>query len=127
MGETSAFWIKTRAVLAALVLTLLAFGPSLDQVVCGGEWSGKAVAAESTSPATMMSAMSGSQDDHAKGHAGDAAGLCSHGHCHHGSTFVGASTGAVDPVAHVRDVYAFALSSPAVTDIKFGLKRPPRA
>jgi hypothetical protein len=105
------------AALAALVLAVLTFGPSLDGLLCHDE-NGPSAAAQSgveTAPA---------QDS--DGHA-DEAGPCVHGHCHHGATFLAAAP--LDAVAASapsgRQVWEQARVS--TSDPKFGLIRPPRA
>jgi len=46
MARTSPWWRKVGMALAALVLTVLTFGPSLDGLLCRDEGSVSAVAAE---------------------------------------------------------------------------------
>lgn len=75
MDRSPPGWRKLRAIFAALLLAVLAFGPSLDQLICKDDAGLSAAAAESV-PHDR-------QDSDA--HAGDP-GACLHGHCHHGAS-----------------------------------------
>jgi hypothetical protein len=121
MARTSPWWRKVGMALAALVMTVLTFGPSLDSIVCQDERGLSAAAAEQ--PMTQAG-----PDVDVAGHDNEGLGACAHGHCHHGGAYV-----SVAPVAaetrHDLTGAAHALPRERVptSDPKFGLMRPPRA
>lgn len=115
-------WLRRLgAVLAALVLAVLAFGPSLDALLCHDDADLGAVAAE-------MPAFGAEPGDQGPGeHAGGRA-ACVHGHCHHGAAHTPALSA---PDASRADAGAAGLGTPRTriptSDLKFRLIRPPRA
>lgn len=116
----STWWRRAGGLLAALVLTVLTFGPSLDTYICRDEGGMSAAAAEQTAATVQDEA------DSAGGHE-KALGACVHGHCHHGAAYtpVDASPSNEAPVlANKHDLPRVAVRS---SDPKFGLMRPPRA
>jgi hypothetical protein len=120
MAGSTPVWRKVGAVLAALVLTFLTFGPSLDTFLCGDEGAHAAPVAEMTvSKATAH--QDGASD-------ADGPGLCVHGHCHHATAYVPV----MPEAAEAPDYIESALNRPArsrvaTSDPQFGLMRPPRA
>jgi hypothetical protein len=105
--------------LAALVLIVLTFGPSLDSLVCQGERGLSVSAAE-------LSVSSAMPDPDERGHPGD--GACIHGHCHHGGSYVPASPVAAEAPGRLAAVdLRPARARVRTSDPKFGLMRPPRA
>ena len=125
MGKTSSFWVRMRAAFAALVLAVVALGPSLDQAICSNEWMMGAVAAETSADISQVSASS-PHDHQTSGHVGEAGGVCAHGHCHHSAPFVPSTAVADSGLVAVASPHALPLSSPSIDDLTFGLKRPPR-
>jgi hypothetical protein len=120
MAESTPVWRKIGAVLAALVLTVLTFGPSLDTFLCGDEGAHAAPVAEMTvSKATAH--QNGALD-------ADGLGPCVHGHCHHATAYVPV----MPEAAAAPDYIVSALDRPGrsrvpTSDPQFGLMRPPRA
>lgn len=104
--------------LAALVLVMLACGPTVDAFVCRGE---APIVVGTVAEAAHAAQQTGHADHHDQGQP------CAHGHCHHAGLFAAAPTAevktvqvvAVRPVAHWASV--------ALSDAQFGLMRPPRA
>lgn len=121
MARSSPWWRKVGMALAALVLTVLTLGPSLDGLLCKDEGSLSAAAAEM--PTTQIS----SADGHSQP-ADEGAGVCVHGHCHHAAPYVSAAPAAAE---RPRDLTGVAHPLPRdrapTSDPKFGLMRPPRA
>lgn len=120
MTGLSTWWRRAGGLLAALVLTVLTFGPSFDTYICRDEGGMSAAAAEQTAAAVPDEV--GSVGGHEK-----ALGACVHGHCHHGAAYT-----PVDVLpSHEPLVLAGKHDLPRVavrsSDPKFGLKRPPRA
>lgn len=115
------WWRKLGAVFAALVLSVLTFGPSLDGILCHDEGGLSAAAAE-------LPSLKASPDADLTGHKADGLAPCIHGHCHHGAAYV-----PVLPIAsetpHELRIHAQRLPRQrvATSDPKFGLMRPPRA
>lgn len=121
MAWTSTWWRRLGTALAALVLTVLTFGPSLDRLLCHDESSLTAAAAE-LQPGAVPADLRGTD------HADDGLAPCVHGHCHHGSPYVPA---APESAAAPQDVVApqpplMRVRVPT-SDPKYGLIRPPRA
>lgn len=120
MGQGSSWWRKLGTALAALVLTLLTFGPSLDGLICKDEGAGLSAAASEAPTVTA------SHQD-LSGQKNDPAGPCMHGHCHHGSQYVAAVPQLdVTPEPPVGEVHPLSSDRVPTSDPKFGLKRPPR-
>lgn len=119
MARTPSWWRRLGAALAALVVAVLAFGPSLDSLVCGDE-AGLAAAAAEHSPAAAP-------DYGQAGHSDDDLGVCVHGHCHHAGSYAPAATVAVAEPAPLRARHGLQRARVATSDPKFGLLRPPRA
>lgn len=76
------WWRRLAALWAASLLLVLAGMPAFDALVCSDDFGARAEAATSleTPPA-----------DPADGHDPETAGICQHGHCHHGSQAVPSS------------------------------------
>ena len=120
MARTSPWWRKVGMALAALVLTVLTLGPSLDGFLCRDEGSIGAVAAE------LPVAVASDYGD--AGPAEEGPGICLHGHCHHAAPYVPATPAASDVNTHLAAVAHPLLRGRVPTsDPKFGLIRPPRA
>ena len=120
MARTSPWWRKVGMALAALVLTVLTLGPSLDGLLCRDEGSVSAVAAEL--PVAVAS-------DHGEtGPADEGPGVCLHGHCHHAAPYVPAALAASDVDPNLAAVaHPLPRARVPTSDPKFGLIRPPRA
>ena len=113
------WWRKAGGVLCALLLTLMAFGPGLDSLLCHNE-SEPAVAAPAAF--SIAVAVDGHQD-----RAGAPCGVCAHGHCHHVVAHVPtAATSVAEPLA-LRTQRAIDGGSVRTSNPEYGLKRPPRA
>lgn len=122
-------WVLTcwrrfgRAFLACLVAAIV-ITPSLDAIVCGNE-----AAAETSASATQQHAVQASVDEggeqHDKAPLGHK-GACVHGHCHHVASY---PAPAIDATARVVEPERLSLTAAVlpVSDLQFGLKRPPRA
>lgn len=120
MAGTSTLWRQLRTALAALVLTVLTFGPSLDALICHDEGPLSAAAAE-------MPSLSGDADQAPADHSGEGAGVCVHGHCHHAAPYVPAALPAAETPLVTASPHALMRVAVPTSDLKFGLKRPPRA
>jgi len=116
MVRTRTWWRRFGAALAALVLAVLAFGPGVDRLVCGGEGAMAAAAAEAS--AAFASA------DH-PAHSHDDLGACVHGHCHHAASYAPAETAEAAEPAVLRHRHGLRRVRVATSDPKFGLLRPP--
>ncbi len=119
MAGASTWWRKLGTALAALVLTVLAFGPSLDAIICHDEGGGLAAAAAEI-PGVVVTDQA-PDDDHS-----DPAGVCIHGHCHHPSPYVPTTLIASAEPMESSARHAIVRVSIPTSDFKFGLKRPPR-
>ena len=121
MARRLPWWRKVGLVFAALVLTLLTFGPQLDAAFCRDQDSLSAIAAE-VSVAKVASAHADVAPDR------DGLGVCFYGQCHHVAPFVPiAPAGAVAPDYLSDAVVRPAENRVATSDPQFGLLRPPRA
>lgn len=122
MARNSPWWRKIGTALAALVLTVLTFGPSLDDLVCRNE-DGLAAAAAQTEQLTVAA------EHHDTGAGIDGLGdVCLHGHCHHATAYVPVSPTASDTPTYVVSVARRPVRGRVPTsDPQFGLLRPPRA
>lgn len=112
-------WRKIGTALAALVLTLLTFGPGIDSLICKDEGGMTAAAAEA------VLTVAGDFD---ASHTTDHAAPCVHGHCHHGATYVGnLEAQALEAVEPPPAAHPLVRGRVPTSDPKFGLIRPPRA
>lgn len=105
--------------MAALVLTVLTFGPSLDSYICRDEGGLSAAAAEATVLAV--------QGDHAPDDHGGPAGECVHGHCHHGAAFVPMVAIATEAPRVSAAKHELVRVRVPTAEPRFGFMRPPRA
>lgn len=120
MTGLGAWWRRTGGFMAALVLTVLTFGPSLDAFICRDEGGLTAAAAE------LPSATAQDIDHSMQGHD-NGLGTCVHGHCHHGAAYTPVDgLAASTPTLAVGRHVLLRVSVPT-SDPKFGLMRPPRA
>lgn len=121
MARTSPGWRKIRTALAALVLTLLTLGPSLDGVICRDE-GGLSAAAGMTTVVHAMPVQG------AAPHSDDGPGLCVHGHCHHGAAYAPMAAPAADaPGGPIGVAGSPRRERVRTANPQFGLMRPPRA
>jgi hypothetical protein len=105
---------------AVLVITVLTFGPSLDAIVCRDDGRLGAVAAE------MPTAHVPPAHDAAP-HSDDGAGLCAHGHCHHGVVYAPVAPAAAEvPYDRIGVPGLPSRERVRAADRQFGLMRPPR-
>lgn len=116
MGAGLTAWRRFGAAFAALVLAVLALGPSLDGVLCAGD------APSAVQVAVSLGSPGADAHDHERTDG------CAHGHCHHGAPQ--APEPAVAPAAPLA--YAAARLTPAKDAAspagrQFDLMRPPRA
>lgn len=118
MAAKRSSWLSLYAVIALLVAVFVA--PAVDAAACAPE--GSIAAAHMADDHAV--ADSGDKDD--AGERGGDHGLCSHGHCHHGSA------GRIDS-SPVTVKLTLGEDRPPFTDdylpsyASEGLKRPPRA
>lgn len=120
MARTSPWWRRLSAALAALVLTVLTFGPGLDMIVCHDEGSLSAAAAELVPVAVGDDVAPG-------GHSDDGAGVCIHGHCHHPAPYVPATLLTAEAPSVSEGEHDWLRVTVPTSDLQFELKRPPRA
>lgn len=125
MNKAIAAWRGIGGLMAALILAVLAFGPSIDAYVCQGEAVHPAVAASSAGEAVQHA-----EALHA--HAFPAAhddgeGPCVHGHCHHAIFFADTPPVQIGQAGAVPQRLSPRRTSVALSDLQFGLMRPPRA
>ncbi len=117
MGRKLTAWRRFGAVFAALVLAVLALGPSLESALCADEAPAAAEAA-----AFLLVSETDHADDHGR------ADGCVHGHCHHGAPYAPEPATSTAPSL----VYAAARLTPGEDAAppagrQFDLMRPPRA
>jgi hypothetical protein len=115
MGGKLTAWRRFGAAFAALVLAVLALGPSLESALCADE-----APAEAT--AFLLASDAGHADDHGR------ADGCVHGHCHHGAPY------APEPATSAAPTLAYAAArltpggdAAPPAGRQFDLIRPPRA
>jgi hypothetical protein len=107
-------------VLAALVLTVFTFGPSVDGLICQNEdWPVAAATA-----GTLATAQPANPD---AGHSDDSLDGCIHGHCHHGAAYVPVELPMAETPAMRPSRQSWARVQVATSDPQFDLMRPPRA
>jgi hypothetical protein len=106
--------------LAALVLTVLTFGPSLDTYICGDEGGMSAAAAGQAAAAAP------DQPESLDGHD-KALGACAHGHCHHGAAYTPVEVPPCQERPRLTAKHNLLRLAVRSSDPKFGLMRPPRA
>jgi hypothetical protein len=118
----TATWLKTvSGALCALLLLVFTFAPAVDALLCGSE--------DVPAASAQVSAGEGAVDqDHTdKTPHGNAADICSHGHCHHGASAVPT----MSAVLAVNDRRPLILSPEAggvpSSNVPDGPKEPPRA
>lgn len=122
MAGLSTWWHRVGRVVAALVLTVLTLGPSIDGLICKDE--GGAIAAAGAFTVASVQDVDQSNASHER----DGLGACVHGHCHHAAPFVPVDAIASDVAPkspHGR--YRLAADAVPTSDAHFGLIRPPRA
>lgn len=69
------------AIFAAMLVAILALGPSIDSLICKDGDGFSASAAESAAGHVLADEIDTSD------HGADAAGVCVHGHCHHAAPY----------------------------------------
>lgn len=107
--------------MAALVLTVLTLGPSLDTFVCKDEGGLSAAAAEFTVAVVQDNDHSGAGDERT------GLGTCIHGHCHHAAAYVPAESGETSARTTLEARHRVMTEALPTSALRFGLKRPPRA
>lgn len=109
--------------MAACLLATLVLGPTLDSFVCNEE------AGPPAANAILHAAdVAASSDDAHRDDPNDrGAGVCVHGHCHHGLTMAALVTSATLAPAPASEPHALALESVHISRLPSGLERPPRA
>ena len=120
MSRTGKGWRAIGGLLAVLVLAVLTFGSSLDAYVCRGE--GVLTVAAADAAAGAHSAQAPAADHHS-----DSDDACVHGHCHHGSAFVSAQPATYGALARSAHRLIPGRAPVVLSDLQFGLMRPPRA
>src|SRR5690606_17199060 len=113
MPGTQSWWRRLGAALAALVLCVFTFGPSLEAWICGAEAGFSAAADE------LPEAAAPTPDQHDSGHPDDGPGACVHGHCHHGSVVVVPAEGARSQSPLVQDTHELVQVRVRTSDPKF--------
>lgn len=119
MTGLSTWWRRAGGLLAALVLTVLTFGPGLDTYICRDEGGMSAAAAEQ---AVAVQDETSSAEGHEK-----ALGACVHGHCHHSAAYTAGEVELTQEQPFLGDKHAVPQVAVRSSDPKFGLMRPPRA
>jgi hypothetical protein len=112
---------KIGNALAALVVTLLVFGPGLDGLICNDDFGPVAAAA-----AAEMVVADSTADSHAPVDR-DGCGPSIHCHCHHGPSHVAVVSDAAALSDATGEARLPTRERPAVLDRQFQLIRPPRA
>lgn len=108
------------AALAALVMTVIVFGPSLDSLICREDVELGAAAAE-----VSVAAAAGHD---LPGDVGNELGACLHGHCHHGGVSAVLTPRAAPTPLEARVAeHTPSRDRIGLSDRKFDLMRPPRA
>lgn len=110
--------------MAALVLTVLAFGPSIDAYVCRDEGIASVTAGSAADVAQAHA--DGVHTDGAHTEHGDGQGPCAHGHCHP-VFFTSPLPAQIREARAVAQRPALPQASIVLSDLQFGLMRPPRA
>jgi hypothetical protein len=119
MIMTASAWRTVRGALAALVLITLALGPSIDGFICRDDGGTTAAAAE-------MVAVE-APHNHAAPHSDGGEDVCVHGHCHHGALSIPATLGSSSaPLIRSIETVVIPRGRITVTNLLFGLMRPPR-
>jgi 4-hydroxyphenylpyruvate dioxygenase-like putative hemolysin len=111
--------------MAALMLAVLAFGSSIDAYVCRAEAIPPATASSSADEAAQHA-----EALHAHAFPSehdDGEGPCVHGHCHHAIFFVDTPPVQIGQAGAVPQRLSPRRTSVALSDLQFGLMRPPRA
>lgn len=117
MGRNLTAWRRFGAAFAALVLAVLALGPSLESAMCADEAPATAEAA-----AYLLTSDAGHADDHGR------ADGCVHGHCHHGAPYTPEpATSAAPSLAHAAARLTPDGDAVPPAGRQFDLMRPPRA
>src|SRR3546814_16475416 len=114
------WWRRLGGALAALVLTVLTFGPSLDSFICHDEIRAPAAAAAGA----IVTVQPVSTDS--AGHVQDGLGVCIHGHCHHGAAYVPVQLPTADGPAVHPSRRRWAREQVATSNPHFELLQPPR-
>jgi len=120
MTARSTWWRRLGGPWVALVLAVLALGPSLDGLICHDEGR----PASSSSSAAVVAAQDVDQPSPAHD---DGLGPCVHGHCHHAAPYVPVDAVVAEAAVSPRTRYALAPNAAPTFDLHFELKRPPRA
>lgn len=126
MTRVATCWRRLSGLMVAVALCMLAFGPTLDLLICAHEDSPAAAAAtpqatEATVAASQISAHSEATT------AGDhGVADCPHGHCHHGGPAAPAVTAFVAAPMTLAVRPAIPLLAIPTSNLSFGLDRPPR-
>ncbi len=106
---------------AAVLVVMLAAGPSLDALICRDE------PAESVASAGQLLSRTAVTDDHSAPSTKHEGGVCVHGHCHHGVAFASEGAGAPSGPAPMSDRHALLTYPQLTSTTPTGLERPPRA
>lgn len=110
--------------MVVVALSLLAFGPTLDLLICAHDGSPVATSPQSTEATVTASQPSDHPD--ATSAADHGAADCPHGHCHHGAPGAPAVTTFVAAPMTLAVRPAIPRLAVPTSDLSFGLDRPPR-
>ncbi len=119
--QVSSWRRKIGMLLAALVLSVLAFGPGLDGLLCRDAGSLSAAATEMrTSVAAADSGIPVGPESRA--------GVCFFGHCHHATPYIPAPAAAASLPTNLTSIaHPIVRTKVLTSDPKFSFIRPPRA
>lgn len=123
MHAAKTWWRGLSGLLAAAVIAVLAFGPSLDALICGGE--GLPATASPAAEARVQSADLADHRSDAPGHVDG--GACAHGHCHHGAASEPAREPPLLQVSALAARLPIPLTAVPISGPRYSLDRPPRA
>jgi len=121
MTVGQSWWRRLGGALAACLVALLILAPLADSFVCLGDEA--TTSTQTFAALEPVASQSPVDTDHQRGDPG----LCTHGHCHHGASFVMASIGPAGAVAPLTSVLAPRHAAALVSITAQRLDDPPRA
>lgn len=124
MTRVATYWRRLSGLMVAVALCLLAFGPTLDLLVCAHDDAPIATNSQATEATATASQTSDHHD--ATTAADHGAADCPHGHCHHGAPGAPAVTAFVAARMTLAVRPAIPQLAVPTSDLSFGLDRPPR-
>jgi hypothetical protein len=106
---------------AAVLIVMLAVGPSLDALICRDEPSGPVAGS------AQMIDIAAAGDSHGSPASKHPDGVCAHGHCHHGVAYAWVNADAAAAPAVAPERHPLRASTQLASTTPSGLERPPRA